>query len=279
MSDPQSLRIGAGLQTDDARTVLARAILSGARRSACPVAPCDVGAAMKRYTVMTEPSGHPEARREMFVEACDELAPVPGVTFPASDGGKYRQIMVDIDPLKLQAAGLTPTDVVNAVNAQNLTLPSGLAKIGNTQYTVRTNAMPLSIEDLNNIPVKYTNGQTVLLKDVGQVHDGWVVQQNIVRNNGQRSVLLSVLKKRQCVHRRRGRWRAQGPGTGSQGCAAGDEHQRAVRSIEARDGVNRRRATRRRDRCRAHRIDDPIVSRLVALDPYRFDLDPAVDPS
>ena len=73
-----------------------------------------------------------------------QLAPVPGVTFPTPDGGKYRQIMVDIDPLKLQAKGLTPTDVVNAVNAQNLTLPSGLAKIGDTQYTVRTNAMPTS---------------------------------------------------------------------------------------------------------------------------------------
>jgi multidrug efflux pump subunit AcrB len=84
--------------------------------------------------------------------------------------------------------------VVNAVNAQNLTLPSGLAKIGDTQYTVRTNAMPASIADLNDIPIKYTNGQTVFLKDVGQAHDGWAVQQNVVRNDGQRSVLLSVLK-------------------------------------------------------------------------------------
>src|SRR6202008_1571763 len=90
--------------------------------------------------------------------------------------------------------GLTPADVVNAVNAQNLTLPAGLAKIDDTQYTVRTNAMPASIADLNNIPVKYVNGQTVFLKDVSQVHDGWAVQQNIVRNDGRRSVLLSVLK-------------------------------------------------------------------------------------
>jgi multidrug efflux pump subunit AcrB len=123
-----------------------------------------------------------------------QLAPVPGVTFPTPDGGKYRQIMVDIDSLKLQARGLTPLDVVNAVNAQNLTLPSGLAKIGDTQYTVRTNAMPVTIDDLNDIPIKYINGQTVFLKDVGQVHDGWAVQQNIVREDGQRSVLLSVLK-------------------------------------------------------------------------------------
>jgi multidrug efflux pump subunit AcrB len=123
-----------------------------------------------------------------------QLAPVPGVTFPTPDGGKSRQIMVDIDPVKLQAKGLTPADVVNAVNAQNLTLPSGLAKIGDTQYTVRTNAMPVSIADLNNIPIKYVNGQTVFIKDVGQAHDGWAVQQNIVREDGRRSVLLSVLK-------------------------------------------------------------------------------------
>src|SRR5271163_1073422 len=123
-----------------------------------------------------------------------QLAPVPGVTFPTPDGGKYRQIMVDIDPLKLQAKGLTPLDVVNAVNAQNLTLPSGLAKIGDTQYTVRTNAMPTTIADLNNIPIKYVNGQTVFLKDIGQAHDGWAVQQNVVRENGHRSVLLSVIK-------------------------------------------------------------------------------------
>jgi multidrug efflux pump subunit AcrB len=119
---------------------------------------------------------------------------VPGVTFPTPDGGKFRQIMVDIDPIKLQARGLTPADVVNAVNAQNLTLPSGLAKIGDTQYTVGTNAMPTTIADLNNIPIKYVNGQTVFIRDVGQVHDGWAVQQNIVRTDGQRSVLLSVLK-------------------------------------------------------------------------------------
>jgi multidrug efflux pump subunit AcrB len=123
-----------------------------------------------------------------------QLAPVPGVTFPTPDGGKYRQIMVDIDPLKLQARGLTPQDIVNAVNAQNLTLPSGLAKIGDTQYTVRTNAMPTTIADLNDIPIKYTNGPTVFLKDVGQVHDGWAVQQNVVREDGRRSVLLSVIK-------------------------------------------------------------------------------------
>ena len=102
--------------------------------------------------------------------------------------------MVDLDPSKLVAKGLTPLDVVNAVNAQNLTLPAGTAKIGSKQYVVRTNATPESIDDLNNIPVKVVNGATVFVEDVGHVHDGWLVQQNIVRENGRHSVLLSIIK-------------------------------------------------------------------------------------
>src|SRR5438046_7855862 len=86
------------------------------------------------------------------------LAPIHGVTLPTPAGGKYRQIMVDLDPAKLLAKGLTPLQVVNAVNAQNLTLSGGTAKIGTTQYTVRTNAMPPTIEALNDIPVSFSNG-------------------------------------------------------------------------------------------------------------------------
>src|SRR5712672_3598729 len=123
-----------------------------------------------------------------------QLAPIPGVTLPTPAGGKYRQIMLDIDPDKLLSRGLTPLDIVNAVNTQNLTLPSGTAKIGDTQYTVRTNATPAAIADLNNIPVKFANGATVFMKDVAQVRDGSAVQQNVVRAEGQRSVLLSIIK-------------------------------------------------------------------------------------
>ena len=93
-----------------------------------------------------------------------QLAPIAGITLPTPAGGKYRQIMVDIDPTKLVAKGLTPLDVVNAVNTQNLTLPSGTAKIGDTQYTVRSNATPSSIADLNNIPIKVVNGATVFVE-------------------------------------------------------------------------------------------------------------------
>ena len=123
-----------------------------------------------------------------------QLAPVPGVTLPTPAGGKYRQIMVDIDPDKLLSRGLTPLDIVNAVNTQNLTLPSGTAKMGDTQYTVRTNATPATIDDLNNMPVKFSNGATVLLRDVAQVRDGSMVQQNVVREDGHRAVLLSIIK-------------------------------------------------------------------------------------
>jgi multidrug efflux pump subunit AcrB len=122
------------------------------------------------------------------------LAPLHGVTLPTPAGGRYRQIMVDLDPAKLQAKGLTPLDIVNAVSTENLTLPSGTAKIGDTQYAVRTNATPVALDDLNNIPVKYANGATVFLRDVGYVRDGNLVQQNVVRTEGRRSVLLSVIK-------------------------------------------------------------------------------------
>jgi multidrug efflux pump subunit AcrB len=123
-----------------------------------------------------------------------QLAPINGITLPTPAGGKYRQIMVDIDPLKLQAKGLTPNDVVNAVNAQAFTVPSGTSKMGDLQYTVRTNALPSTIDDLNNIPIKFLNGATVFIKDIGQVHDGWAIQQNVVRTEGKQSVLLSIIK-------------------------------------------------------------------------------------
>jgi multidrug efflux pump subunit AcrB len=122
------------------------------------------------------------------------LAPVPGLTLPTPYGGKYRQIMVDIDPAALLAQGLTPTDVTTAVNAQNLTVPAGDAKIGDRQYIVSVNSQPPTVEQLNNIPIKQVNGATVYLRDIGHVRDAWAVQQNIVRTNGKRSVLLTVIK-------------------------------------------------------------------------------------
>src|SRR6201987_1073297 len=122
------------------------------------------------------------------------LGPIHGVTLPTPAGGKYRQIMVDVDQTKLLAKGLTPLQVANALNLQNLTLPGGDVKIGKTDYTVRTNSMPPSVEALNDIPVAYQNGATVFLRDIGHVRDGNLVQQNVVRADGKRSVLLSIIK-------------------------------------------------------------------------------------
>jgi multidrug efflux pump subunit AcrB len=123
-----------------------------------------------------------------------QLAPINGITLPTPYGGKYRQIMVDLDPDALRANGLTPNDIVNAVNAESLTLPSGDAKIGNTQFIVSVNAMARTIDALNNMPVRQVGSTTVRLSDVAHVRNGWAVQQNIVRTNGRRSVLLTIIK-------------------------------------------------------------------------------------
>ncbi len=122
------------------------------------------------------------------------LAEVPGSTLPSPYGGAPRQIMVDLDLAKLRAVGMTPLDVTDAVLKQNLVVPSGLAKIGAQQYTVRLNSSPEVVDQLNRIPIKVVNGQPVLLRDVGHVRDGSPPQLNIVRADGKHSVLLQVLK-------------------------------------------------------------------------------------
>lgn len=122
------------------------------------------------------------------------LAPIPGITLPTPYGGKYRQVMIDLDPDALRARGISPNDIVNAVNAQSLTLPSGDAKMGDKQFIVKVNSLAPSIEDLNHVPIKQVGGATVFLSDVAHVRDGWAVQQNIVRAEGRRSVLLTIIK-------------------------------------------------------------------------------------
>ncbi len=123
-----------------------------------------------------------------------QLATINGLTLPAPFGGKVRQVMVDLDPAKLQAKGLSARDVNNAINAQNLTLPSGTAKIGDIQYKVKMNNSPTLLDALNNIPIKVDNGVVTFVRDVAHVHDGFEVQPNIVRADGKRAVLLQILK-------------------------------------------------------------------------------------
>ncbi len=124
-----------------------------------------------------------------------QLATVQGAALPLPYGGKQRLIAVDLDPTLLQQNGLTPVDVVNAMGAQNVIAPSGTAKIGSLEYSVEMNSSPTTIAGLNDLPVKTAgNGATIYMKDVAHVRDGFSPQTNIVRINGQRGVLMSVLK-------------------------------------------------------------------------------------
>jgi multidrug efflux pump subunit AcrB len=123
-----------------------------------------------------------------------QLATVEGAAIPNPYGGKQRQVMVDLNTQALQAKGLSPVDVVNAISAQNLILPSGTSKIGTFEYDVATNGAPRTIDELNDLPIKTVGGTTIYVHDVAQVRDGFSPQTNLVRVNGQRSVLMTVLK-------------------------------------------------------------------------------------
>ncbi|MEH1885370.1 efflux RND transporter permease subunit [Nostoc sp.] len=123
-----------------------------------------------------------------------QLATVQGASVPLPYGGKPRQIMVDIDPQAMLAKGISAQDVTNAVSAQNLVLPAGGMKIGTREFAVQINNSPDVVEALNDLPIKQVNGNVTYIRDVAQVRDGFGVQTNIVRQNGRRSSLLSILK-------------------------------------------------------------------------------------
>ncbi len=123
-----------------------------------------------------------------------QLATVQGASTPSPYGGKPRQIMVDLNPAAMQARGLSAYDVSAAINAQNLILPAGTAKMGDREYTVSINSSPGLLDALNNLPVKQINGATIFVRDVAQVHDGFAVQTNIVNRDGKRACLLTILK-------------------------------------------------------------------------------------
>ena len=123
-----------------------------------------------------------------------QLVTVPGAGIPYPYGGKQRQVQVDLNLAALQSKGLTPSDVVSAISAQNIILPSGTAKIGPFEYQVETNSAPEKIAELNNLPIRSVNGAMVYIHDIGHVRDGFPPQTNIVRVDGSRASLLSVIK-------------------------------------------------------------------------------------
>ena len=136
--------------------------------------------------------------QSLFDAAINQLRPqlitIPGVAIPFPYGGKIRLISVDLDIQALQARNLSPADVVNAINTQNLILPSGTAKFGNTEYNVKMNGSTDEVGGLNDLPVKTAGGATIYLRDVAYVRDGFSPQTNVVRRDGERGVLLSILK-------------------------------------------------------------------------------------
>jgi CzcA family heavy metal efflux pump len=141
-------------------------------------------------STMTEPA--------LFDAAFNFLRPrlvtIPGVAVPYPYGGKSRLISVDLDTSALLAKGLTPNDIVNAVNAQNLILPSGTVKIASTEFAIALNGSPDTLAGLNHIPVVTKNGATTYLSEVAHVRDGFSPQTNIVRQNGERGVLMPIIK-------------------------------------------------------------------------------------
>ena len=122
------------------------------------------------------------------------LTNIQGLSSPYPYGGKQRQIQVDIDIPKLQSLGLVPADVVNAISAQNLILPSGTAKIGSMEYDIALNGSPQVVDELNDLPIKTVNGTIIYVRDVAHVRDGFSPQTNIVRQDGVRSTLISIMK-------------------------------------------------------------------------------------
>ncbi len=122
------------------------------------------------------------------------ISTVQGAATPYPYGGKIRQVQVDLDLPRLQAKGLSPVDVVNAMNAQNLILPAGTTKIGSLEYNVEMNGTPGTISELNDLPVKTVNGATIYIRDVAHVRDGFAPQTNIVRQDGNRGALMTISK-------------------------------------------------------------------------------------
>ena len=170
------------------------------------------------------------------------LVTVPGAAMPWPYGGKFRQVQIDLDPVAMQARGLSGQDVANALAAQNLITPVGTQKIGSFEYAIKLNNAPSVIKALGDLPIKVANGAMVYVRDVAQVRDGSPPQTNIVHVDGNRSVLMSGAEERRGIdaldHRRH-----QEEGRGDEADAAEQPQAHADRRPVA---VRQRRDRRRR---------------------------------
>ena len=204
------------------------------------------------------------------------LVTVPGAAIPYPFGGKQRQVQIDLNPSALQARGLSGQDVANALAAQNLITPVGTQKIGKFEYTIQLNNSPLKMEELGDLPIKAVNGAMVYVRDVASVRDGNPPQTNIVHVDGNRSVLMMVLKA---------------GSISTLDIIAGIKQKvidvKDVAARRAQDRLHRRpvavrarrhhrRRLRRRHRGAADQRDDPAVPGKLALDRHHRGLDPAL---
>src|SRR5580704_6023725 len=192
------LQPGASLDTANAQvTAISQSTLK-------QLPPGSVPPLIINYSASTVPilqlalSGKGMTESQLFDTAVNFLRPqiitVPGAAIPYPYGGKQRQMMVDLKPNLLQSKGLSPQDVLNALNTQNLVVPSGTAKIGQFEYDVDMNASPTTIQELSDIPIKVVGSSTIYLKDVANVRDGFTPQTNIARHDGRRGTLVTILK-------------------------------------------------------------------------------------
>ena len=193
-----------------------------------------------------------------------QLITVQGAAIPYPFGGKSRLVSVDIDTPALQAKHLSSVDVVNAISAQNLILPSGTAKLGELEYQVELNSSPNTVAEINDLPIKTVNGTTIYIRDVAHVRDGFSPQTNVVRQDGTRGTLLSIMKNGgastiDIVKNIQEMLPQRGADP-----AAGPEHQAAVRSVIVRARCHSRRGQRGADRRLPYRGDDFAVSGQLA---------------
>jgi multidrug efflux pump subunit AcrB len=204
------------------------------------------------------------------------LVTIPGVAIPYPYGGKQRVISVDLDTNALLAKGLTPTDVVNAINVQNLILPSGTAKIGSVEYVLATNASPDTITELNRIPVVTRNGATTYISEVAHVRDGFSPQTNIVRQNGERPGVDHQERRLLDARHRIEPARPVAPRRAD--FAEGHQDRAAVRSIGFRARRHHRGGARSGHRRLLDRGAHPAVPRQLAQHLHHRRVDSAVDP-
>ena len=206
----------------------------------------------------------------------NQIAGVPGATVPPPYGGKYRQIMVYVDPLKLQAHQLSPMDVVRATDESNLILPAGDVRIGPMDYNLYTNAQVPSPKALNDIPLKTEGDKSVFISDVGKAVDGAALQYNIVRVNGQRSVYVPILKQGGDTNTIAVVDGIQNAIKSSARYSLATEDACRVRSVAFREASDLHCAARRRNGPGAHGGADFGFSRQPPSDGGCFSFDPAL---